>query len=130
VNETGGQDAIEAIDHVQLAMPAGGEEQARNFYCGILGLPEREKPPLLARRGGVWFESAKLKLHLGVDPHFVPAKKAHVAFLARSFQPIVQRLRGGGFPVIDDDAIDGVVRVYTEDPFGNRLELIDLSAAT
>ena len=124
------QGHIEAIDHVQLAIPAGGEEQARHFYGGILGLPEREKPPALVRRGGVWFESAKLKLHLGVDPHFVPAKKAHVAFLVRGFQPIVQRLRSAGCRVIDDDAIDGVIRIYTDDPFGNRLELLDVSPTT
>jgi catechol 2,3-dioxygenase-like lactoylglutathione lyase family enzyme len=72
---------IYAIDHVQLAMPAGEEEKARAFYAGVLGIPEVAKPPHLARRGGVWFQQGDLKIHLGVEENFRPAKKAHPALL-------------------------------------------------
>jgi hypothetical protein len=68
---------VEAIDHVQLAMPAGREEDARRFYGGLLGIPEQPKPPHLAARGGCWFETDRVKVHLGVDADFRPAKKAH-----------------------------------------------------
>src|SRR6187551_1552795 len=72
---------VVAIDHVQLAMPAGGEDRARAFYAGILGLAEVPKPPPLAPRGGCWFESDTVKVHLGVEPDFQPATKAHPAFV-------------------------------------------------
>ena len=69
--------SIRAIDHVQLAMPAGREDDARAFYAGLLGLSEVPKPPHLAARGGCWFETRDVKIHLGVDPDFRPARKAH-----------------------------------------------------
>jgi catechol 2,3-dioxygenase-like lactoylglutathione lyase family enzyme len=72
---------ILGLDHVQLAMPEGQEAQARSFYCGVLGLTEEQKPANLARRGGAWFRGGTLRLHLGVDPDFHPARKAHPALL-------------------------------------------------
>ena len=68
---------IVRLDHVQLAMPAGGEGLARAFYGGALGIPEVPKPPELAKRGGCWFERGELKIHLGVEREFHPARKAH-----------------------------------------------------
>ena len=68
---------IEGIHHIQLAMPAAGEPQARDFYGSLLGMAEIAKPAHLAARGGVWFQCGALQLHLGVDAHFVPAQKAH-----------------------------------------------------
>ena len=67
---------VVGFEHVQLAMPAGREAEARAFYDGLLGIPERVKPPELAKRGGCWFERGALKLHLGVEPDFRPARKA------------------------------------------------------
>ena len=69
---------IVAIDHVQLAMPAGREAEARAFYADLLGVPEQPKPPHLAKRGGCWFERGALKIHLGVETGFAPARKAHL----------------------------------------------------
>jgi len=115
---------IEAIDHVQLAIPPGAEERARAFYCGLLGLKERQKPPELARRGGCWFESANLKVHLGVEHEFRPARKAHVAFRIDDVAGLASRARAGGFEVVDDDALAGHERVFIFDPFGNRLEFL------
>ena len=70
-----------ALDHVQLAMPAGMEDVARGFYEGLLGLTEVQKPLNLAGRGGCWFERGEARIHLGIDPAFSPARKAHPAFL-------------------------------------------------
>jgi catechol 2,3-dioxygenase-like lactoylglutathione lyase family enzyme len=117
--------AIVGIDHVQLAMPAGREEEARAFYSLLLGLPEVPKPADLAKRGGVWFESSEVKVHLGVDGEFRPAKKAHPAFLVRDLRLLVERLRTAGFAVVDDEPLPGRDRVYVTDPFGNRLELVE-----
>jgi catechol 2,3-dioxygenase-like lactoylglutathione lyase family enzyme len=115
---------ITGIDHVQLAMPAGREAEARAFYAGLLGMPEVPKPAELAPRGGAWFESARVKIHLGVDPEFRPARKAHPALLVRGLAELAARLRAAGCRVADDP-VDGRLRVYVDDPFGNRLELID-----
>jgi len=116
---------IIGIDHVQLAMPAGQEAAAREFYSGVLGIPEVQKPATLAQRGGVWFEEDAVKVHLGVDPDFRPARKAHPALLVRGLQALAQRLRDAGVEVVDDDLLPGRDRVYVTDPFGNRLELVD-----
>ncbi|WP_374526759.1 VOC family protein [Novosphingobium sp.] len=113
-----------ALDHVQLAMPAGGEDAARAFYTGLLGLPEVAKPPVLAARGGCWFESAAVKLHLGIEADFRPARKAHPALLVDDLAALGVLLGAAGHPVTPDDALPGTARGYVDDPFGNRIELI------
>ena len=112
------------LDHVQLAMPAGREDDARAFYARLLGIPEVPKPPELAERGGVWFEDGVVKVHLGVDADFHPARKAHPALLARGLRALVERLRAAGVKVTEEP-LDGHYRVYVADPFGNRIELLE-----
>jgi catechol 2,3-dioxygenase-like lactoylglutathione lyase family enzyme len=121
---------IIGIDHVQLAMPAGGEDKAREFYFGLLGIPEVTKPATLAPRGGVWFQHGQVKIHLGVERDFRPARKAHPALRVRDLAGLVRRLREAGVVVIDDDALPGYDRVYVSDPFGNRLELVERTASS
>lgn len=116
---------IEEIDHVQLAMPAGGEVAARRFYAELLGIPEQPKPPHLAKRGGCWFESDVVKLHLGVESSFRPAKKAHPALRVSGLRELVAELTEAGVDVVDDEPLEGYDRVYVYDPFGNRLELLE-----
>jgi catechol 2,3-dioxygenase-like lactoylglutathione lyase family enzyme len=113
-----------AIDHVQLAMPAGEEDRARVFYCGLLGMVELGKPAELAKRGGCWFGSGSVQLHLGVEADFRPAKKAHPALRCRDYEALTARLRSAGVEVRDDFSIPGVTRCHVSDPFGNRIELI------
>jgi catechol 2,3-dioxygenase-like lactoylglutathione lyase family enzyme len=116
------------IDHVQLAMPFGREDDARGFYGRVLGLREVPKPAHLLHRGGVWFEAGALNLHLGVEQEFRPARKAHPALLVAELDALVAQLRAAGISVAEDDPLDGRRRVYVHDPFGNRLELIEPSA--
>lgn len=117
------QSILRGIDHVQLAMPPGGEERARAFYGKFLGLPEVAKPVRLSRRGGCWFQG-EVSVHLGVEPNFVPARKAHPAFLVSSPQELRRRADEAGYATQGDDAWPGVVRFYLLDPFGNRLEFL------
>lgn len=112
------------IDHVQLAMPAGEEETARRFYCKLLGMTEIAKPEELARRGGCWFESGSVQLHLGEETEFRPAKKAHPALRCRDYDALSLRLRAAGVDVREDHSIPGVRRCHISDPFGNRIELV------
>lgn len=114
------------LDHVQLAIPRGGEGEARAFYGQVLGLHEVPKPPALAGRGGCWFELGGAQLHLGVDDQFVPARKAHPAFRIAELSRLAKRLEERGYAVTPDDAHSGVRRFYTSDPFGNRLEFLVL----
>jgi catechol 2,3-dioxygenase-like lactoylglutathione lyase family enzyme len=113
-----------AIDHVQLAMPKGEEETARRFYRDVLGMTELQKPAELAKRGGCWFESGKVQIHLGIENDFRPAKKAHPALRCENYAAFVAHLEKQGIEVIPDDALPGTTRCYIHDPFGNRIELI------
>jgi catechol 2,3-dioxygenase-like lactoylglutathione lyase family enzyme len=115
---------IVAIDHVQLAMPAGQEEQARAFYAGVLGLAEVAKPAPLAGRGGCWFAGPGTALHLGVEDDFRPARKAHPALRVADLETARHELAAAGVPIITDDTMPQVRRLYVADPFGNRIELI------
>jgi catechol 2,3-dioxygenase-like lactoylglutathione lyase family enzyme len=118
--------AVIGIDHVQLAMPPGGEPAARQFYGELLGLREVPKPAALAARGGCWFAGpAAVAIHLGVDEAFVPAARAHPCLVVADIGIARRRLERSGVSVEDDHAGLAVARCYVRDPFGNRLELLD-----
>jgi catechol 2,3-dioxygenase-like lactoylglutathione lyase family enzyme len=117
------------LDHVLLAMPEGRESDAREFYRGILGIPEAVKPAGLAARGGGWFEDGELKVHLGVEKNFVPARKAHPAFIVDDLAGLEAALRKAGHAIAHDEPLDGYDRLFVNDPFGNRIELMQVKAA-
>lgn len=106
-------------------MPPGEEERARDFYSGLLGIPEVPKPPHLAARGGCWFERGALKIHLGVESDFRSARKAHPALRIEGLAELVGLLGARGFRVVEDQPLEGYSRVYVDDPFGNRIELME-----
>ena len=115
--------AIIGLDHVQVAIPAGGEEAARAFYGALLGMTELSKPPVLAARGGCWFRSGAAELHLGVEEPFAPARKAHPAFLVADLDGLESTVTAAGHECVRSDGeIPGVERFHTFDPFGNRVE--------
>lgn len=114
-----------AIDHVQLAMPPGEEAKARGFYCGLLGLMEVPKPPVLAARGGAWFENEAVKVHVGVEVNFTPARKAHPAFVIDDIDALLLACREREITVIPADGNGNVRRFHIADPFGNRIEVIE-----
>jgi catechol 2,3-dioxygenase-like lactoylglutathione lyase family enzyme len=113
------------LDHVQLAIPPGEERRAREFYVGVLGLQEVTKPPELAKRGGCWFRSGEVHVHLGTDASFKPATKAHPAFRIADYDRFIETLSERGVRIIADEIpFDGKPHCYFADPFGNRIELI------
>nr|WP_249012405.1 orotate phosphoribosyltransferase [Conexibacter sp. DBS9H8] len=122
---------VVGLDHVQLAAPSGCEEEARRFFGELLGLPEIEKPPLLRGRGGVWFALGSQQLHIGVQESFAPARKAHPALRVTPgrLDEMAARLSTVGAPVSWDEALPECRRFYTEDPWGNRIELLSAKAA-
>ncbi|MBU6372716.1 MAG: glyoxalase [Alphaproteobacteria bacterium] len=120
--------AIAAIDHVQVAIPRGGEAVARGFYRDFLGLPEIAKPEPLARRGGFWLQARGFQIHVGIDDDFHPATKAHPAFRAAGVMALLARARAAGYEARRDDELADVERIFLFDPFGNRLEFIESPA--
>ena len=121
---------VRRLDHVLLAMPAGRESDARKFYHGILGISEATKPADLAGRGGCWFEDGELKIHLGVEKNFVPARKAHPAFIVDDLDRLISALIKAGHPIANDVPLEGYHRVFVDDPFGNRIELLEIVPAS
>jgi len=117
---------ILSIDHIQIAMPPGEEAKARAFYVNVLGFTEIPKPPELAKRGGAWFESGTTQLHLGVEPDFRPARKAHPAFVVDDLDTLLAKIQAEGFEVdASQPPLDGYKRAHVFDPFGNRIELME-----
>jgi catechol 2,3-dioxygenase-like lactoylglutathione lyase family enzyme len=116
---------FERLHHIQLAIPSGGEPDCRVFWGEVLGLSELEKPPALAARGGCWFRGGGLEVHLGVEPGFVPARKAHPGILVAELSALADRLSSAGVEVKWDGDFPGHHRFYAADPFGNRLEFLE-----
>ncbi|QPH55735.1 VOC family protein [Pontivivens ytuae] len=112
------------LDHLQLAIPAGSEPACRTFWTDLIGLPEIEKPEPLRDRGGLWLRLGDIELHLGVDPDFTPATKAHPALAMDDIDRIAARLTAAGHAVTWDDALPDRRRFFTADPVGNRIEVL------
>jgi len=112
------------IDHVQLALPPGGEATAVAFYEGVLGLVQVPKPEPMASRGGAWFRAGEVFLHLGVEADFRPAHKAHPALVVDDIDALAAHLREAGCEVRWSDDLPDRRQLYTDDPFGNRIEIL------
>jgi catechol 2,3-dioxygenase-like lactoylglutathione lyase family enzyme len=119
---------IAGIDHIQLAAPKGCEADARGFYGAILGLREIEKPVSLRGRGGCWFQCGDQQLHIGVESDFRAAKKAHPAFAVADLDKLHESLLGNAVKIHEDDSLPGTRRFFAEDPWGNRLEFLDMKS--
>lgn len=116
---------IVGIDHVQIAIPRGFEDEARRFYCGKLAMTELEKPANLKKKGGLWLAAGRHQLHLGVLDPFSPATKAHPAFEVSGIEHFRKRLELAGVETRDEDELAGAIRFYVSDPFGNRIEFLE-----
>ncbi|MBV9886787.1 MAG: VOC family protein [Acidobacteria bacterium] len=120
---------ILSLDHVQVAIPAGGEEAARSFYIGILGFTEQAKPASMAGRNSIWLIAGPVNLHLGIeaDSNFHAARRAHPAFAVDNLDEIIAACERAGFPTRDDTPIGNYRRTHVFDPFGNRIELMEIT---
>ncbi|MFI8789931.1 VOC family protein [Streptomyces sp. NPDC055105] len=116
---------LRALDHVQLAAPAGSEDALRRFYGDALGMTQTPKPPALAARGGCWFEAGQVRLHLGIERDFRPARKAHPGLRVTGIEAYAARLAAHGVRIIWDGDLPGHRRFYADDPVGNRLEFLE-----
>lgn len=117
---------IYGVDHIQLSIPPGAEDRGRAFYVGLLGFTEVPKPESLAGRGGAWFESRNVRLHLGVEPDMQPMKKAHPGLLVHGLAELVEKLKAAGVTVTYEPPLPGYDRAHILDPFGNRIELLEV----
>jgi catechol 2,3-dioxygenase-like lactoylglutathione lyase family enzyme len=117
--------ALLGLQHVQIEAPPGCEAAARAFYHDILGLKEIEKPERLKQRGGVWFLCGAQQVHIGVTDPFVPRRKGHPAFEVRHLARWRVLLTQAGVPISEDEPLPGWSRFYIQDPWGNRIELLE-----
>ncbi|MEK3993377.1 VOC family protein [Psychrobacillus sp. FSL K6-2365] len=117
--------AFKSIDHVQLAAPKGSEIIAKHFFGEILGFQEVEKPEVLKKRGGVWFQFGNYQIHIGIEEPFSPAKKAHPAFQVENLEALKTHLMKHEVHFIVDTDLPGANRIYVNDPFGNRIEILE-----
>jgi catechol 2,3-dioxygenase-like lactoylglutathione lyase family enzyme len=115
----------EALDHVHLAIPVGGEERARKFYCGILGFEEIKKPALLRKNGGAWFRQGSVNIHVGIEEPFIAAKRAHPAICVKHIDALKDYLHDKHVDFVVDERLPGANRFYIRDPFGNRIEFLE-----
>lgn len=115
----------ERLHHVQLAIPPGGEDAARAYYAGVLGLSEIDKPAALRARGGCWFAGGGVEFHLGVQPDFQPAAKAHPGVVVDGLDELAATLENAGRMVRWDPDFPGHRRFYSADDHGNRLEFLE-----
>jgi catechol 2,3-dioxygenase-like lactoylglutathione lyase family enzyme len=115
---------ILGLDHVQVAILPGGEDEARRFWGEAVGLPEVEKPAALAGRGGVWFQAGAHQVHCGVEEP-VGRSRRHPALLTDDLAGLRARLEGAGFPIRMEPELPGYRRLFSEDPFGNRVEFLE-----
>jgi catechol 2,3-dioxygenase-like lactoylglutathione lyase family enzyme len=113
------------LHHVQVAIPPGGEDEARAFYRDLLGMKEIPKPEALAVRGGCWFRLDTAEIHCGIEQGFRPARKAHPALEVEAFDVLMARLIDTGLEIRSDDLFPGLRRFYVNDPFGNRVEVLE-----
>ncbi|MFB7997721.1 VOC family protein [Streptomyces sp. NPDC056002] len=116
---------LRALDHVQLAAPAGSEDALCRFYEDALGMTRTPKPPALAARGGCWFEAGQVRLHLGIEQDFRPARKAHPGLRVTGIEAYAARLAAHGVRITWDGDLPGHRRFYADDPVGNRLEFLE-----
>jgi hypothetical protein len=117
---------VARVDHVQIAAPEGCERAARESYGSNLGLQEIKKPLLLPTRGGCWFQCDNQQVHVGVEPDFHPSEKAHAAFLVFSLDELRQTLLARGVHVVDGENLPERRRFYADDPWGNRIEFVEM----
>lgn len=118
---------ISGLDHIAIPLPREEEDRARAFYAGVLGLVEIEKPPELKRRGGVWFSLPDgRQIHLQATAVFAPMTGPHPALRCPDLTAAAKKLFAEGCEVRWDEAWQDVRRFYVDDPFGNRLELLEI----
>ena len=117
------------IHHAQITIPKGAEDEARAFYCGVLGLNEIPKPDELAGRGGFWLEVGDRQLHVGTEDGERSTTKAHVAYRVDDLERARRRLAEAGVDIADGIQIPGMSRFEFRDPFGNRIEFLETRIA-
>ena len=116
---------LKGIDHIQIAAPPGSEEKARVFYGKLLGMIEIEKPENLKARGGCWFQCGAQEVHIGIQPEFLPSRKAHPGFTVVNLSALKSQLQDAEYVISEEPPITGRGRFFTHDPFGNRIEFLE-----
>lgn len=113
------------VDHVQITVAPDQVGAAQDFYLGVLGFSEIEKPGVLQSRGGFWMLAGYTPVHVGIEEELERTQtKAHVAYAVDDISQWRQHLMLQGIEPVESVAIPGYDRFEFRDPFGNRVEFI------
>ena len=119
---------ILSIHHAQITIPKDAEEEARDFYCGVLRMKEVPKPSELDGRGGFWLEVGDRQVHVGTEDNLArESTKAHIAYLVEHLDSWRRTLEMQNIVVTDGIQIPHYRRFEFRDPFGNRIEFMEKS---
>lgn len=116
---------VKRLDHVQICIPIGAEDEARAFYTGVLGFTEIEKPETLKASGGLWYQVGDIELHIGVENREGYRSKSHPAFEVENIEAVRRYLEEKGVVTKDEKVIPTVTRFSFLDPFQNRIEFLE-----
>lgn len=111
------------LDHIQICIPTGKEDEARRFYTNVIGLTEIAKPKELLANGGLWYQIADIQLHIGTENEINKSKR-HPAFEVEDIQAARAHLEKSGVKIKEEIQLPGQTRFSFIDPFGNRIELL------
>lgn len=113
------------IHHVQITVAPHEVDEARAFYCGVLGLMEVEKPDTLKGRGGFWMAIGDQQVHVGMEDRENRSRtKGHIAYEVANLDVWRRHLSDKGIVIQASVPIPGYERFEFHDPFGNRVEMI------
>ena len=111
-------------DHIHICVPPERLEEARLFYTDIIGLEPTERPDVFSS-AGYWFRIADIELHVRVEES-LPRSIRHTAFEVSDVPAARKYLESHGLEIMEEPQIPGRERFAFIDPFGNRMELLQL----
>ena len=114
------------LNHIQICIPNGKEQEAREFYSIIVGLKEIPKPKELLKNGGLWFQIADIQFHIGTENEINNSKR-HPAFEVTDLKLARQHLEIHNVKIKEEIQMPGQIRFSFIDPFNNRIELLQLT---
>jgi len=112
------------INHIHICVPPEKLEEARLFYVKVMGLQQIERPDVFPAAGH-WFNIGDIELHIGVEEKKIRTIR-HSAFEVADINAARKELQANGIEIMEEPVIPGRERFSFFDPFGNRMELLQM----
>ncbi len=116
---------IERADHIHICVVPERLYEAKQFYMEVIGLELIDRPDKLFSSEGYWFNIGDIQLHIGVEASTIKTIR-HTAFAVNNIGAARKQLNNYAVEIIEEPHIPGRKRFAFIDPFGNRMELLQL----